>query len=204
MTPKLVGLSGYAQSGKDTAARVLIEHFGFQRVAFADALRDVLYALNPLIPVDDSMSAPVIRLQNRVDKYGWDVAKTAYPEVRALLQRLGTEAGREILGTNIWVDTAMRHVDGLAPGVVKYGGRYVFTDVRFPNEYAAIKDRGGEVWRIEREGHTAVNAHPSETALDGYGFDRVIFNNAGLLEFDRKIHVCAAGLFRPARTMEGA
>ena len=40
---EIVGLSGYARSGKDEAAKVLVEEFGFTRVAFADKLREVLY-----------------------------------------------------------------------------------------------------------------------------------------------------------------
>ncbi len=192
---RLVGLSGYAQSGKDTAARVLMEHFGFQRIAFADKLRDVLYALNPVVEWVDRAPMGWNRpqydrdsVQDVVDRKGWERAKQEHPAIRELLQRLGTEAGRKVLGESVWVDAAMSQV---VPG-----GRYVFTDVRFPNEYDAIKAAGGEVWRIERAGTAAVNRHPSETALDGFVFDRVVYNSAGLLEFDRKIHVCAAGLFR--------
>jgi len=191
----LVGLSGYAQAGKDTAARVLIEHFGFKRVAFADALRDVLYALNPMVDVigADGMPDGVWAVQALVDQIGWEQAKASGPAwseftVRKLLQRLGTEAGRQVLGDNIWVDTAMRQVDGLMPGEVKYGGRYVITDVRFPNEYQAIKQRGGQVWRIVRPGTEPVNAHPSETALDRYSFDASFINDGSILEFDRNVH----------------
>jgi dephospho-CoA kinase len=48
---QLIGLSGYARSGKDEAAKVLIEEFGFKRIAFADKLRDFLYALDPIVAV---------------------------------------------------------------------------------------------------------------------------------------------------------
>ena len=33
---EIIGLSGYARSGKDEAAKVLVEELGFPRVAFAD------------------------------------------------------------------------------------------------------------------------------------------------------------------------
>jgi hypothetical protein len=45
---ELVAFSGYARSGKDTAADALLP-LGFQRVAFADKLRECLYALNPTV-----------------------------------------------------------------------------------------------------------------------------------------------------------
>jgi hypothetical protein len=162
----LIGLSGYAQAGKDTTAAVLIERAGFIRVSFADALRDAIYALNPQIS-DWSGTA---RLQELVDAEGWDYVKVTYPEVRRLLQAMGTEVGRAQFGENFWVETAFR----------KMSGNTVFTDVRFPNEYEAIKAAGGEVWRITRKGTGPVNGHPSETALDDFSFDRVIENDGSL------------------------
>jgi dephospho-CoA kinase len=48
MRYNLVGLTGYARSGKDTAAQVLIND-GFNRVAFADPMKNMLYALNPIV-----------------------------------------------------------------------------------------------------------------------------------------------------------
>ncbi len=45
---KIIGFSGYAQSGKDTAAEILGE-IGYERIAFADILRKFLYAVNPKI-----------------------------------------------------------------------------------------------------------------------------------------------------------
>jgi dephospho-CoA kinase len=39
----IIGLTGYAQSGKDTVANILVENYGYQRVAFADPIRALLY-----------------------------------------------------------------------------------------------------------------------------------------------------------------
>ena len=41
----IIGLSGYAQSGKDTVANILVQHYGYKRVAFADKIRECLFAL---------------------------------------------------------------------------------------------------------------------------------------------------------------
>lgn len=197
----IIGLSGYAQSGKDTLAGFLIEEHGFERVAFADALRDMLYALNPLTwayapagvtdRVYDTETVQVI-----VDKHGWEWAK-ASSGVRELLQRLGTEAGRQVLGENIWVETALKKVQP--------GGRYVFTDCRFQNEAEAICTAGGLMVRIERPGCAPVNAHPSETALDGFDFD-VYVGNTGTVEdlADRALHLAirATGRLDPVRVRQ--
>jgi hypothetical protein len=161
---ELIGLSGYAQSGKDTAADVMKE-FGYERVAFADVLRSAVYALNPLMP--DGR-----RVQDIVDEMGWDSAKVNFTEIRTLLQKMGTEVGRNLLGENVWVDTAL---NGLDPN-----GKYVVTDCRFPNEAAAIRDRGGIVIRVARAGVKRANDHPSETSLDNYDFDDILVNDGPL------------------------
>lgn len=158
----IIGLMGYAQSGKDTVAAQLVAEHGFERIAFADTLRDCLYALNPWIK-----SVPLQRL---VNSNGWDATKRD-AEVRGLLQRLGTEVGRNILGDSIWVDTALRKVKD---------GDYVISDVRFPNEYFAISERGGRLLRIKRPGTEPINAHPSETALDHIASESI--RNDGTLE----------------------
>lgn len=167
----LIGLSGYAQSGKDTAADALKE-YGYERVAFADVLRSAVYALNPLMP--DGR-----RVQDIVDEMGWDSAKVNFTEVRTLLQKMGTEVGRNLLGENVWVDTAL---NGLDPD-----GKYVVTDCRFPNEAAAIRERGGIVFRIARAGVTKANDHPSETSLDNYAFDGIIINDGTVEDFRAEV-----------------
>lgn len=167
----LVGLSGYAQSGKDTAANALRE-LGYERIAFADVLRSAVYALNPLLP--DGR-----RVQDIVDEMGWDRAKVNFTEVRTLLQRMGTEVGRNLLGDNIWVDTALRNLSD--------DGKYVVTDCRFPNEAEAICSRGGVVFRVIRPGVERANDHPSETSLDDYDFDGILLNDGTLEEFSQSV-----------------
>lgn len=169
--PELIGLMGYAQSGKDTAAAALVAE-GYERVAFADALRDMLYAINPYLPGYG-------RVASVVSDDGWDVSKQRITEVRELLQRLGTEAGRKVLGDGIWVDTAMAKV--------KPGGKYVITDVRFPNEAEAIRAAGGQLIRIIRPGCGPVNNHPSETALDGLEADVTVNNFSTIEVLEREI-----------------
>lgn len=173
MQPTLIGLAGYARSGKDTAAEALIE-LGYERRAFADKLKDLLAYLNPIVEADAFESCDCCGLQvefERVNdhlRFGWEGAKNTY-EIRELLQRLGVGA-REILGDTVWVDAAL---DDL-PDSTK---RVVVTDVRFPNEADAIRAIGGKVYRVERDGVGPVNGHVSETALDLYAFDGVIPND---------------------------
>ena len=48
----IIGISGYATAGKDTIGEILVENHGFRRIAFADKLREVLLALNPIVDLD--------------------------------------------------------------------------------------------------------------------------------------------------------
>lgn len=171
----LVGISGYAQAGKDSIGKLLVENHNFTRYAFADKLREFLYAQNPVVVVDFAFEH-VERVQDIVDKYGWERAKLDYQEIRELLQRLGTEAGRKILGDNVWVEAVFNDINkGLDLG---WNESVVITDVRFPNEAQAIKDHNGFVVRVKRPGITAANAHVSETSLDEWPFDYTIPNDA--------------------------
>lgn len=178
-------MSGFARSGKDEAAKVLVEEFGFKRVAFADKLREVLYALNPIVDIehyvhdDDFLQRrPVVirYVQDVIDAFGWDGYKeTNYgPEIRRLLQRLGTEAGRQTLWDSIWIDAALT---GFGPD-----DKIVVSDARFFNEFDAIRERGGEIWRIERPGVGPANGHASETEAPNYKHFSKFLENNGTLE----------------------
>lgn len=177
----IVGIGGYARSGKDSAAAGLAE-IGFKRVAFADKLREFIYALNPLLGV--AYAGVHIRLQDVIDEAGWDGYKETLwsNEIRQLLQRLGTECGRELISDTIWIDAAL-------DGVV---GDICVTDMRFPNEMQAVKHRGGIAVRINRPGVGPANSHPSETALDDADFDYVIENSGTVEDLHLKIREVVA------------
>lgn len=160
----IVGLSGYARSGKDTVASLMPT---FEHRSFAGKLKEMAWILNPMLEGG-------MRLQEVVQFHGWDKAKDDYQELRRFLQVLGTEVGREMIDQDIWVNLAMREIDTNL--------NTVFTDCRFPNEAKTINEMGGQVWRINRPGIEAVNHHASETALDGWDFDLVIVNDGTIID----------------------
>ena len=120
---------------------------------------------------------------------------------RLMLQLLGTECGRDIIHPNIWVNALFANHDkylefcmqnelsklkdksmmgGFSPNRSSFElPNWIITDVRFPNEAQAIKDRGGILIRINRPQLIERDfEHLSETALDDYdGFDYVINND---------------------------
>lgn len=181
----IVGISGFARTGKDTAANYLVKHHGFTRVSFADTLRDLAFRADPQIEVGEDL----VPLSGVVSAHTWEGAKD-FPQVRGFLQRLGVGA-REILGENIWVDAAFREMQK-APT-----DRIVVPDVRFPNEANAIRwnppqtgpitATKGTLIRLHRPGFGPINSHPSETALDNYHFDHDIDNDGTVDELGPKV-----------------
>lgn len=162
----VLGLSGWARSGKDTIADYLVDVEGYTKVSFAQPMKEAMYRLNPRITVNEVVNTA---LRVGVDVYDWDGLKERSPDIRGLLQRFGTEIGREMFGENFWVDYALNSIED--------GSKVVFSDVRFPNEADAIRQLGGKVYRVERQGVEAANDHISEHALDKYKFDGTINNN---------------------------
>jgi hypothetical protein len=122
-----------------------------------------------------------VRVRDIIDQHGWDGYKaTPYgKEIRELLQRLGTEAGRQTLWDSIWIDAALHDLDP--------NKNYVITDVRFPNEAEAVRERGGVLWRISRVGVGPANSHASEISLDDYSFDKVVENNGSLEDYRQEV-----------------
>lgn len=187
----IIGLSGYARTGKDTVADLLRER-GFRRIAFADALRDALYALNPHIQVSPPTGG-FEPLRDVIDNIGWEHAKTQAPEVRQLLQRLGTEVGREQFGQNFWVNLTFLKIMGSTHD------HWVIPDCRFPNEHKAVKDNGGIMFRIIRPDFGPANDHISEVAIDDHQFDSYLLNDAGIAELREELdnHLYAHGIDAP-------
>ncbi|CAB4123963.1 hypothetical protein UFOVP45_75 [uncultured Caudovirales phage] len=162
----IIGLSGYARSGKDTVANHLVEKHGFVKLAFADPMREALVRLDPLITINGGST---MHLSQGLSSLSWEDLKAISPDIRSLLQRMGTEVGRAMFGQNVWVDMAMTKAADYE--------NVVFSDVRFLNEAEAVRTAGGSLWRIERPGGQPANGHVSEVGLDDYPFNAVVNND---------------------------
>lgn len=122
--------------------------------------------------------------------------------VRDLLQKLGTDAVRDNVHENAWVNALF--ADYIA-NVGEYDAdattldrsfrmpKWIITDVRFPNEAQAIKAKGGIIVRINRPKYIGLDMypvtiipHPSETALDDWEFDYEIGNSGTIKELIEK------------------
>ena len=149
-----------------------------------------------------------------------DMAEDRYlvkTTVRHLLQWVGTEAGRDIIHPDVWINALFsgyreQYVTGhtlVDPGVFedddyeedwsKALPNWIITDVRFPNELKAIKERDGIIIRIEgperdlegNELEAKEDLHESETALDGHDWSHeyTLYNTEGLLILINNVRV---------------
>jgi hypothetical protein len=179
---RLIAVTGYKNSGKNAICSVLEHECDYVVTGFADKLKAMLLAMNPIIHCDPISGPTPTRLKTVIDAFGWDIAKEDYPEVRRLLQTLGTEAGRNHLGEQVWVDAWRRDA-----GTLLGQGRDVcVSDMRFLNEAQAVRSLGGQIWRVLRPG-TARGEHLSESELDQIVPDRVIQNGSSLEDLTRRV-----------------
>ena len=181
----IIGLTGYAQSGKDTVANILVKNYGYTRIAFADKIREFLYETNPMY---DSVVGEPLFVRAKVDRDGWEEAKKS-PQIRRLLQNSGV-AARKLFGEDFWVNHAVNGMD--------IDGSYVIADVRFENEADKIKAAGGQIWRIKRLGVDPINGHVSETQMDGYPVDQIFINNGTVEDLESLIKTRMAGYAKSA------
>lgn len=161
----IIGVTGKRRAGKDTVAAHLREKYAFTRVAFADPVRELAYAINPTVEFNKSYHD----IQYVVDTLGWEDAKSV-PGVRVTLQRVGHEA-REVLGNTVWIDKAMREAARFK--------KVAISDTRYPNEAQIIRANGGRIIKVVRPSteKREFDSHPSETGVDLINADFTIVND---------------------------
>lgn len=232
----LIGINGYAGSGKDTVGKIiqyllsafngvnlekilnnyeeyewmLEEQSEWEIKKYAGKLKEIASLLTG-IPVQKFEDQ---EFKNTYLGSEWRVHGLPM-KVREFLQYLGTNALRECLHQNTWVNALFadykssyerniyKHNDGQSTASLRKDGflekellekenwnltntfsdgfpNWIITDVRFPNEAKAIKDRGGIIIRVDRPFVKPINSHASETALDNWNFDYKIGNVSDL------------------------
>ncbi len=180
---RLIGLSGKLQSGKDTVAGIIQDLMPGYWITkrFAGKLKQMT-SLATGIPVEDLEN---IAVKNSSLGPEWNDMT-----VRTFLQKLGTEAARDVIHPNFWLNALMADwvPDLQYMNSPRYPNNWIVTDVRFENEARLIQEKGGIVIRINRKGKENTGNHPSETSLDNYtDWNHVIQNDGDLVDLYGKV-----------------
>jgi len=137
----IVGILGFAGSGKDTVGAMFREA-GYEKASFAATLKDATSSIfgwkRELLEGDTDESR---QFRDKADPF-WTKHLGYEVTPRKMLQWLGTDACRKIIGDNIWVYSMLSNMDP--------NKKYVITDVRFPNEIKMIREAGGALVRVLR------------------------------------------------------
>lgn len=162
-------ISGKAQSGKDTAAKMIqrqlkLDNYRVLIVHFADLLKHICRIF-----------------------FGWNGAKDK--NGRKMLQYVGTDVIRK-QNPNFWVD----FVAMMLRYFYENWDYVIIPDCRFPNELSEMTDNGFEAvhLRVVRSNYDSLlsaeqHKHPSETALDNITPDYYIKNDGTLEDLENLI-----------------
>ncbi len=159
----LVGLVGTKGVGKDTAGRYLVNVCGWHRVALATPLRNAVKSMFAL--TDAQCDDPVLKeepgalgvsFRRGAQILGTDLVRNQLCGTNGLLPELGKKG--------LWI----QHMERAIADARCKGRRVVITDVRFPDEAAAIVALGGKLIRITRPGRELASEdnHASENNID--------------------------------------
>jgi hypothetical protein len=194
----IIGLVGFIGSGKGTVGDIL-EQKGFVKDSFAKPLKDACSVMfgwpREMLEGDTEVSR---KWREEPDVY-WSEKFGKSFSPRLALQLMGTEAGRNVFHTDIWVISLLNRARGK---------NVVVTDVRFQNEIKYIQDNGGVIIRVKRgdepewyNGLLTMNTtderqqlmskfgiHPSEWDWVGSDFNHIIENDGTINDLGNKVN----------------
>lgn len=208
----VIALVGFAGSGKDTAAQVLVDN-DFHPFSFAEALKDALASIFcwPRELLEGKTKESRV-WRETVDP--WWSAKLELPGFtpRYAMQNFGTDVMRRHFHPDLWVLNVEKRMHELGPGA-----NVVLVDGRFPNELDMCRRNNGLVVRVKRgddpewfEAARLVNlgelttsameflgnykVHHSEWAWIGQPIDVVVENDGTVDDLQGKVFdVCVRG-----------
>jgi len=190
-----IAISGKANSGKNTVFKILVEELGLvdsvvKDIAFADPIKDGLLKLYPRARRDYLFGPSKLRAE---------IIPGTTVTYRQVLCDLGAQARK--YDEDHWVKILIDEVHGLQSCSEKFPQplqtkAMVVTDLRFPNEFTALREQGFYVIRVKREEQLNLTdiSETSQDALTDEVFNAVLKNNGTLDELRLKCKAIATHL----------
>lgn len=175
--PIVIGITGIAGSGKDTAANILVANHGFTRIALADPIKDLF----------DRLSGPTRQLHKELEAAG--------RSQRWAWQVIGTECRESIGSAAHWIDHALIGMDYLRSVHPAARQRFVVPDASYEHETIGFsqwaRSYGGtyQTWRIDnpRVQPIAESAHSSEEGRRSLRADITVVNDGTIANLADRI-----------------
>jgi len=161
----IIGLVGKKFSGKDTCADYIISRYGFYKLTFAHALKEIcryLFLLDEKQLYDPSLKEQKIET--------WNLSP------REIFQKIGTDLFRNHFDKDFWVKQFELRFMELSRSGKK---NIVCSDCRYQNEADLIKKLGGTIILIRRNNIDNNDDHESEK-LDIKNIDYIFENDQSL------------------------
>ena len=175
MKNKVIGIHGFARSGKDTVADYILSNDGVVKYSFANPLKDAVSKLFN-IPRED------LDGDNREEILPqWGLS------IRQILQRFGTESMRNVFGDDFWIKKAQHTIDW---AIEQHGElTVVISDVRFQNEADFCRDNGILIYieRPDADGVVGDIGHASESGVNLNTSDYYINNDGSIEELYKEV-----------------
>lgn len=170
----LIGFSGPAGCGKDTAAMALARHhISYDSMAFAETLKkgicEMFFLERDVFDSRESKEATIPGIEK---------------SPRELAQIIGTDCIRKMIGEDTWIHIMARRYAVFCKTGLK---RMAITDVRFENEAEWVRSNGGSIIHIVRTGvNWDPEGHPSEHGIEIRDDDLILTNTGSVEEFEQK------------------
>ena len=191
----LIGLCGLIGSGKGTVADTLVGKHNFQKISFADKLKDGVASIFDW--PRDLLEGNTLEGRNwreQPDTFWTNECKQEITP-RHVLQVFGTECMRHGFFDGIWVSLVKQKI------IDNPTQNYVIPDVRFPNEVEIIKSLQGKMALVKRgedpqwftdyenKGIKPIDVHASEWSWAKTNFDIILRNNGTLEDLHQQVEI---------------
>ncbi len=181
---KIVAFCGYKGSGKDTAADALIKGLNYKvgtirRINFADPVRQLCMSVYGLTL--EEVKDPI--LKEKV------LERWPHKSPRFLMQEFATQMFR-VRYPSIWIrywERTFNEAERL-PGL----NIFVITDLRFPNEYEMLREKGAFIIRIKRLSLDQIDTHESERHFDNFKVSFEVLNDRKQTNLEYSMRVTIA------------